>query len=41
VIENKQIQKLVGIVTDRDLAIKIIAKGQDAKSMKVEAVMTH
>lgn len=41
VIENKQTQKLVGIVTDRDLAIKIIAKGQDAKSMKVEAVMTH
>ena len=41
VIENEQTQKLVGIVTDRDLALKIIAKGQDAKSTKVEAVMTR
>ena len=41
VIENEQIQKLVGIVTDRDLALKIVAKGLDAKSTKVEAVMTH
>lgn len=41
VIENEQNQKLVGIVTDRDLALKIIAKGQDAKSTKVEAVMTR
>jgi CBS domain-containing protein len=41
VIENNQTQKLVGIVTDRDLVLKIIAKGQDAKSTKVEAVMTH
>jgi len=41
VIENDQTQKLVGIVTDRDLALKIVAKGQDAKSTKVEAVMTR
>jgi CBS domain-containing protein len=41
VIENEQTQKLVGIVTDRDLVLKIIAKGQDAKSTKVEAVMTR
>jgi CBS domain-containing protein len=41
VIENEQNQKLVGIVTDRDLALKIVAKGQDAKSTKVEAVMTR
>ena len=41
VIENEQTQKLVGIVTDRDLALKIVAKGQDANSTKVEAVMTH
>jgi len=41
VIENEQTQKLVGIVTDRDLALKIVAKGHDAKSTKVEAVMTH
>jgi len=41
VIENEQTQKLVGIVTDRDLALKIVAKGHDAKSTKVEAVMTR
>jgi len=41
VIEIEQTQKLVGIVTDRDLALKIVAKGQDAKSTKVEAVMTR
>jgi CBS domain-containing protein len=41
VIENEQTQKLVGIVTDRDLALKIVAEGLDAKSTKVEAVMTR
>ena len=41
VIENEQTQKLVGIVTDRDLALKVIAKEEDAKSTKVEAVMTR
>ena len=40
VIENDQTRKLVGIVTDRDLALKIVANGRDAKSTKVEAVMT-
>jgi CBS domain-containing protein len=41
VIESKQTEKLVGIVTDRDLALRIIAEGLDAKSTKVEAVMTR
>jgi CBS domain-containing protein len=41
VIENEQTQKLVGIVTDRDLALKIVAEERDPKSTKVEAVMTH
>jgi CBS domain-containing protein len=41
VIENEQTQKLVGIVTDRDLALKIVAEGRDAESTKVEAVMTR
>jgi CBS domain-containing protein len=40
VIENDQTRKLVGIVTDRDLALKIVAKGRDSNSTKVEAVMT-
>lgn len=40
VIENDQTKKLVGIVTDRDLAMKIIAEGRDAKSTTIETVMT-
>ena len=41
VIENEQTQKLIGIVTDRDLTLKIVAEGRDTKSTKVDAVMTH
>ena len=41
VIETKQNQKLVGIVTDRDLALTIVAEERDAKSTPVEAVMTR
>ena len=41
VIENEQTKKIIGIVTDRDLTLKIVAKGLDAKSTKVEAVMTR
>lgn len=41
VIDNDKTQKLVGIVTDRDLVLKVIAKGQDAKTTKVETVMTR
>jgi len=41
VIENEQTKKLIGIVTDRDLTLNVVAKGLDAKSTKVEAVMTR
>jgi CBS domain-containing protein len=41
IIENEQTKKLVGIVTDRDLALKIAAEGRDAKSTKAEEVMTR
>lgn len=41
VIENEKTRKLVGIVTDRDLALKIVAKELDPKSTKVEVVMTR
>jgi CBS domain-containing protein len=41
VIENEKTRKLVGIVTDRDLTLKIVAKGLDAKSTKMEGVMTR
>ena len=41
VIENEQSRTLLGIVTDRDLALTIVAEGQDANSTPVEAVMTR
>jgi len=41
VIENEQTQKLIGIITDRDLALKIVGEGLDSNSTKVEAVMTR
>ncbi len=41
VIENEESQKLIGIVTDRDLALKVLSEGRDAKSTKVETVMTR
>ena len=41
VIDNTKTQKLVGIVTDRDLALSIVATGRDAKSTNVDAVMTY
>ena len=41
VVENEQTQELIGIVTDRDLVLKIVAKGLDATSTKTEVAMTH
>jgi len=41
VIESEQTKKLSGIVTDRDLALQVVADGRDAKSTKVADVMTH
>ncbi len=41
VIENNETRKLVGIVTDRDLALKVIGQGSDPKTVQVDSVMTH
>jgi CBS domain-containing protein len=41
VIENEETKKLVGIVTDRDLTLQIVALGRNSKTRKVEAVMTR
>lgn len=40
VIESKQNKKLVGIVTDRDLALHVVAEKRDVKTTKVMDVMT-
>jgi len=34
-------QKLLGIVTDRDLALKVIGEGRDPKTTKAEDVKTR
>ena len=41
VVENEQTKRLVGIVTDRDLALKVVAEGRDPNAVKVEEVMTR
>ena len=41
VVENEETNKLVGIVTDRDLALKIVAEGRDPKTTKVADVMSR
>ena len=41
VIDSEQSRKLVGIVTDRDLALKIVAGALDARSTTLETIMTH
>jgi CBS domain-containing protein len=40
IVSDKQTKKLVGIVTDRDLAVKVLAEGLDSKQTKIEEVMT-
>lgn len=41
IVESQQTRKLLGIVTDRDLAVKIIADGRDPKQTRIEQVMTR
>jgi len=41
IVDDKPTPKLIGIVTDRDLALRTIGMGRDAKSTRLEDVMTH
>lgn len=41
VVTDQQSKKLVGIVTDRDLALKVVAEGRDARRTKLEDIMTQ
>jgi len=41
IIDNEESKRLVGIVTDRDLALKVVAEGRDPQTTKVEDVMTR
>ena len=40
VIESHASRRLIGIVTDRDLVVKGIAEGRDARSTKIGEIMT-
>ena len=39
--ESNDGKRLVGIVTDRDLAIKVVGEGRDPQNTRVEDVMTE
>ncbi|MGZ9224347.1 MAG: CBS domain-containing protein [Anaerolineales bacterium] len=41
IVDNDDSKTLVGIVTDRDLALKVVAEGRDPQTTKVEDVMTR
>ena len=41
VVEDERGKKLVGIVTDRDLALRVLAEGLNAKATQVGIVMTR
>ena len=40
VIENEQSQKIVGVVTDRDLCMNVVAEGRDPRTVRTEECMT-
>jgi len=41
VVEDEETMKLIGIVTDRDLALQVVAPERDASTTQVEDVMTY
>lgn len=41
IVEDKEEKKLTGLVTDRDLAIKVVAEARDPKTTQVGEVMSE
>ena len=41
IVDNEESKRLVGIVTDRDLALKVVAEGRDPQTTTVEEVMSR
>jgi CBS domain-containing protein len=41
VVDDATTKHLVGILTDRDIVLQVVATGKDAKSAKVEEAMTR
>jgi CBS domain-containing protein len=40
VIDNEQSQRVVGVITDRDLCMRIVAEGREPHTVTVETCMT-
>ena len=40
VVESENNRRVVGIVTDRDLALKVVGEGRDSKTTRVQEVMS-
>lgn len=40
IVDGRESMKLVGVITDRDITVKVIAEDKDANSTKVADVMT-
>jgi CBS domain-containing protein len=40
VIDNEQSQRVVGVVTDRDLCMTVVAEARDSRAVRVEECMT-
>ena len=41
VVDSESTKKLIGIVTDRDLALKVVADGLDPRQTRIEGVMAR
>ncbi len=41
VVTDQQSKKLVGIITDRDLALRVVAEGRDPNRTRLEDIMTQ
>jgi CBS domain-containing protein len=41
IIDNEQSRKIVGVVTDRDLCMNVVAEGRDPRTVAVEECMTR
>lgn len=40
IVDNNDSRTLVGIITDRDIVLKVVADGQDPRTTRVEAAMS-
>ena len=41
IVEDERSKRLIGIVTDRDLVVKMVAEGRDAGTARAEEVMSR